>query len=106
AQRFCFGRERGRLSEIDEWFRQGAERQIPLMKTLHAWCLDESGQTQAVATVLDEMAATGFAHPTNNVAWLCFMAECAWLTARLGRKDYVAPLRSRLVPYADQLVVG
>ena len=47
----------------------------------------------------------GFVHPTNNVAWLGFMVECAWLCARLGRVDYVPPLRSTLEPYADQLVV-
>ncbi len=48
----------------------------------------------------------GFAHPRHTLGWLLFMVECAWATARLGRKDCAAPLRSALEPYADQLQIG
>jgi hypothetical protein len=77
-----------------------------MMKAICAHILVETDHREAAAGVFDEIAATGFAHPTNNVAWLIFVTECAWLCARLGRDDCVPQLRSRLAPYADQLVVG
>ena len=98
--------DQGRLGEMEEWVHQVAERtQSPGLKAIYANILAETDQLDAAAGVFDELAATGFAHPTNNVAWLRFAAECAWLCARLGRSDCVPQLRSRLEPYADQLVV-
>ena len=76
------------------------------MKAMYAQILAETDQLEGATSVFDDLAATGFAHPTHNVAWLCFCAECAWLCARLGRPDCAPGLRSMLEPYADQLVVG
>jgi len=107
AQRFTLFLDQGRLGELEEWFRQFAERsQSPLMNAVYAHILAETDRTEFAGTLFDGFAATGFAHPTNNVAWLLFMTECAWLCARLGRGDCVPRLRSTLEPYADQLVVG
>jgi tetratricopeptide (TPR) repeat protein len=98
--------DQGRLGEMEEWVHQVAERaQGPGLKALYANILAETDQMAAAAGVFEDLASTGFAHPTNNVVWLRFAAECAWLCARLGRSDCVPPLRSRLEPYADQLVV-
>jgi class 3 adenylate cyclase len=77
----------------------------PLVTVLYALLLAETDQIDAAGVVFDELAATGFAQPTNNVAWLRFAADCAWLAARLGRKDSVPELWSRLEPYADQLIM-
>ena len=77
----------------------------PLVKAIYTLMLLETGQVEAAATAFDEIAATGFYQPTNNVAWLRFAADCAWVAARLGRKDSVPELWSRLEPYADQLVM-
>jgi class 3 adenylate cyclase len=97
----------GRVAEMVEWWREGAERsQSPMMKALAAHFGAETGQMAAAAEVFDGLAKTGFAHPTHNVAWLVFFSECAWLCALLGRVDCVPRLRSALEPYADQLVLG
>jgi hypothetical protein len=99
--------DQGRIGELEDWIRQVVERvQVPVGKAFFACVLLETDQMEAAASVFDELAATGFAHPTNNVAWLMFTTECAWLCARLGRKDCVPRLRSMLEPYAGQLVVG
>jgi hypothetical protein len=99
--------DQGRIGEFEDWIRQVVERvQVPVGKAFFACVLLETGQMEAAASVFDELAATGFAHPTNNVAWLMFTTDCAWLCARLGRKDCVPPLRSMLEPYAGQLVVS
>jgi hypothetical protein len=104
---FSFLWHRGRLGELEEPLRQYAERaRTPFTKALHARILADTGRTEDAAHVFDEFAANGFAHPTNNTAWLWFHVECAWLCAHLHRTDCVAPLRSALQPYADQLVVG
>jgi hypothetical protein len=107
AHRFGLCVEQGRAGELAEWVGQAAERtQSPMMKALHAHILAETDQLDAAASVFDDLTATGFAHPTNNVAWLVFGAESAWLCARLGREDCVPRLRSMLEPYAEQLVVA
>jgi hypothetical protein len=104
---FCFLWHRGRLGELEEPVRRYAERARTLFtKALHARILADTGRTEDAAGVFDELAAIGFAHPTNNTAWLWFHIECAWLCAHLHRTDCVARLRSALQPYADQLVVG
>ncbi len=107
SQRLSLYLEQGRLGELEECVRQLAERtQYPMIKAIYASILAETGQMEAAAGRFDDLAATGFAHPTNNVAWLHFVTDCAWLSARLGRGDCVPTLRSMLAPYADQLVVA
>jgi tetratricopeptide (TPR) repeat protein len=107
AQRVSFFRERGRVGEMEEFFRQVAERtKYPMISAGYATILAQTGQTEAAARVFGDLADTGFAHPTNNVAWLQFFAECASLSVHLGRADCVPMLRSTLAPYADQLVVA
>ena len=99
--------DQGRLGEFEDWTRQVLERtQYPTGKAFYALILLETDQMDAAASVFDELSATGFAHPTNNVAWLMFMTECAWVCSRLGRDDCVPRLRAMLEPYAEQLVVG
>jgi hypothetical protein len=108
CQRFSLYLEQGRLGEVEEWFRQMAERtQHPLVKANCAHILAETDRMEAAAGVFDDLAAaTSLVQPTNNTAWLIFNIECAWLCARLGRDDCVPRLRSNLEPYADQFVVG
>jgi len=106
SQRLMLYRERGRLGEADEYFRQLLDRtQYPSVNAGYAWILAETGRLETAAGLFDEVAATGFAHPTNNVAWLNFVGICAWLCARFARRDCVPVLRSWLEPYADQLIV-
>ena len=106
GQRFSLFLDQGRLAELEEWVGQVVERTgSPAGKGIYANILAETDRLESAAGVFDELASTGFAHPTNNVLWLRFAADCAWLCARLGRAEHVPLLRSRLEPYADQLVV-
>ena len=106
TQQLALYLEQGRLAESAEWVGQVLDRtQSPTARAIYAFILVETGQRERAAALFDDLAATGFGHPTNNVNWLRFAADCAWLCARLDRPDGVAPLRSRLEPYADQLVV-
>lgn len=106
AQRWSLYLDQGRLGELEVWIGQVAERtQSPLIKAMYANILAETDQIEAAASIFRDLAATDFAHPTNNVGWLRFGAECASVCARLGRDDYVPRLRSMLEPYAEQLVV-
>jgi hypothetical protein len=100
--------DQGRIGEFEDWVRQAARapNSPPVVKAFYAFILLETDQMEAAAAVFDELAATGFAHPTHNVAWLMFGAECAWVCARLGRDDCVPQLRAMLEPFAEQLVVG
>ena len=94
-------------SELVEFSRQLSERtRYPTMIAAYAVLLVNTGQPEAAAGLFDELADTGFAHPTNNVAWLHFAGLCAILCAGLSRRDCVPVLRSRLEPWADQLIVG
>ncbi|HEV8625973.1 MAG TPA: AAA family ATPase [Acidimicrobiia bacterium] len=114
SHRRTFLWDRGRIGEMEEWTRQVMERMYsnrefedyPVVKGLYAFILVETGHHETVIPIFDELAATGFAHPPNNVGWLMFMTECAWVCARLGRKDCVPRLRSILEPYPDQLILG
>jgi DNA-binding SARP family transcriptional activator len=107
SQRFSLYLEQGRMAELEEFAVQVARRvDYPLTRSALAFLLVESGRPDAATTLFDELASSGFAHPTNNVGWLLFAAQCAWICARLGRSDCVPLLRSRLEPYADQLVVA
>jgi tetratricopeptide (TPR) repeat protein len=106
TQRLALYVDQNRLGELEEWTRQMVEgTQYPMVKAIYALILIETDQMEAAGGLFDDLAATSFAHPTNNVAWLRFAADSAWLCARLGRDDCVPLLRSRLEPYADQLVV-
>ena len=106
AHRLSLRLDQGRVEEMEGFMRQIVERtQYPMMKSGHALIVTELGRTEESAAVFDEVAATGFAHSTHNVAWLRFTTDCAWLCARLGRRDCAPLLRSRLEPFADQLVV-
>jgi class 3 adenylate cyclase/tetratricopeptide (TPR) repeat protein len=106
GQQISLRRDQGRLGELEEFVGQVAERtQSPMLKAVYAVILAETDQIKATAGVFDDLAATGFAHTTNNAAWLRFATDCAWLCARLGRDDCALRLRSMLEPYADQLVV-
>jgi class 3 adenylate cyclase len=106
--------DRGRIGEIEEWTRQVMERMYsnrefedyPVVKGAYASVLVEMGNHEAAIPIFDELATTGFAHPPNNVGWLMFTTECAWVCARLGRTDCVPRLRSMLEPYPDQLILG
>jgi class 3 adenylate cyclase/tetratricopeptide (TPR) repeat protein len=99
--------DQGRLTELAESFREVVERyRYPVGTAGYAVILTESGQDDTAARLFDELAATGFAHPTNNVAWLMFHGMCALLCAHFSRRDCVPLLKSRLEPWADQLIVG
>ena len=99
--------DRGRMGEFEEWARQALEHtQFPVMKAFYASILVETGQIEAAASVFDDLVATGFAHPTNNVGWLMFTTECAWVCARLGRHECVPRLQAMLEPYPEQFATG
>jgi hypothetical protein len=106
--------DRGRIGEMADWFRGAVEHmakgqewvKMPLLNGVYASILVENDQTEAAVPFFDELAAIGFAHPTNNVGWLMFETECAYVCARLGRKECVEQLRSMLGDYSDQMVVG
>src|SRR5207247_1023162 len=90
--------EQGRVDEISGYFRAHAERTTAsgFLRAVYARISDEEGEPEIAAGVLDEFVDSGFVHPRHTLGWLMFMVECAWVTARLGRKDCVAPLRSAL----------
>ena len=107
VQRMSLYFEQGRSAELADWTRQTVER-FPNFATGHAVyasMLAEMGQMDDAAEWLDRFVANGFAHSTNNVGWLRYAAECAWLCARFRRAECVPVLWARLAPYADQLVV-
>jgi hypothetical protein len=107
ARRFWLRIEQGRVDEVVGFFRAVAERTgAPFLRAVDAHMRVEEGAPEAAAGVLDELAASGLTHPRHTLAWLMFMVECAWATARLGRKDCVPPLRAAMEPYADQLMIG
>jgi len=97
----------GISDELLEFARALVERsQNRHPKSVYAHCLAERGRLEEAAELFEDLAGSDFAYPTNNVAWLLYGIECAWLCARLGRKDCVPRLRSWLEPYAEQLLVG
>jgi class 3 adenylate cyclase len=100
--------DRGRLADHEDWLREVSQRlpQFPVVKAVYALVLVETGRTEAAASVFDELAATGFNHPTNNVGWVMFVTECAWICSRLERNDCVPHLRAMLEPYPEQFAVG
>jgi class 3 adenylate cyclase len=104
--------EQGRFEELSGWFRAFAKRAgAPdggpgFVLAMYARIRHENGESDVAAGVLDQLAAGGFTHPRHTLGWLVFMVQCAWVTARLGRKDWVPQLRSAMVPYADQLMIG
>jgi DNA-binding SARP family transcriptional activator/class 3 adenylate cyclase/DNA polymerase III delta prime subunit len=107
AQRYPLRLAQGRPEDIEPFISALVARSPnPQVKSVHAHILAEMGQIDAAAGLFDEFAASDFVFPMNNVAWLCYGPECAWLCARLGRTDCVPRLRAWLEPYADQLVVG
>ena len=107
AHKFSLLTEQGRLAEIADLTGEMAERsRYPMMIAGHAVVLADTGHPQEAARLFDELAATGFAQPTNNAAWLPFAGSCAELCARLSRRDCVPVLKSRLEPWADQLIVS
>ena len=103
--------EQGRVDEISGFWRDmymglGGTAAPGFIQAAYAHgCLDE-GELEVAAGLLDEFAAAGFVHPRHTLGWLLFMVQCAAVTAGLGRKDCVPPLRSALEPYADQLVIA
>ena len=104
--------EQGRYDEISAWFRSftmrvGAPAGGPrFVRAMYARVSLEDGEPDVAAGVLDQLAADGFTHPRHTLGWLVFMTECTWVASRLGRNDWVEPLRSAMAPYADQLMIG
>ena len=99
---------KGRMREAEEFVQEFLARapNTPLLKALLAHILVDTDSREGAARIFDEIAATGFTHPTHNTAWLWFFTESAWVCSRLHRPDCVPPIRSALEPFADQLVVG
>ena len=101
--------DRGRLSDREDWIRQ-VSRQLgslfPVVNAMYALVLLETNEIEAAAAIFDELAATDFAHPSNNVGWVMFAAECAWLCSRLQREDCVPRLRAMLEQYPERFAVG
>jgi class 3 adenylate cyclase len=101
--------DRGRLDDREDWIRQVTQQLgslFPVVNAMYALVLLETDQVDAAALVFDELAATDFAHPTNNVGWVMFAAECAWVCFRLQREDCVPRLRAMLEPYPERFAVG
>ena len=107
CQRFTLCLEQGGVGEFEETFRDGAHRTgNPVFRAALAHILLDADRTDDAVGVFDDLAATGFACPGNNVAWMIFATECAAVCARLRRGDHVPLLRDMLTPYAEQLVVA
>ncbi len=107
SQDYWLLQEQGRIGELEEFFRQfGEKTRYPMMGAGLATIALENGREDLAARLFDELAVTGFAHPTNNVAWLHFHGLCAIACARLRRRDCVPILKSRLEPWANQLIVA
>ena len=107
GHRYALLIERDRAAEVVEFARQLADRsKHDYPRSVQAHALALTGQLDAATELFDGFAATDFAVPTHNVTWICFGAECAWLCARLHRREHVPRLRSYLEPWAEQLVVG
>ena len=101
--------DRGRLEEREVWIREVTERLgslFPVVKAMYALVLLEKDQLEEAASIFDELAAANFGHPTNNVGWVMFVTECAWLCSRLQREDCAPRLRAMLEPYPEQFAVG
>ena len=101
--------DRGRFAEREDWIRHVTQQLgslFPVVNAMYGTVLLETGHRDAAAVVFDELAATDFAHPTNNVGWMMFAAECAWLCSRLGREDCVPRLRAMLDSYPERFAVG
>jgi class 3 adenylate cyclase len=104
--------EQGRFEEVSGWFRAfamraGAPADGPgFVRAMYARICHEDGESDVASGVLDQLAAGGFTHPRHTLGWLVFMVQCAWVTAWLGRKDCVPPLRTAMEPYADQIMIG
>jgi class 3 adenylate cyclase len=106
CQHFLLRLDQGRLPELEETIRHLHERTgHPAGKARYGYVLSEAGRWHEAGEMFDELAATGFAVPPNNVLWLLSATECAILCARLGKAASAPTLRSMLEPYADQLVV-
>jgi len=99
--------DRGRLGEHEAWLRQVQHLvAFPVVRSAYAFVLLETNQFEAAATIFDELADTGFAHPENNVSWMMYMFDCAWLCSRLDRDACVPRLRAILEPYPDMFAAG
>jgi class 3 adenylate cyclase len=111
VRRFPLRIEQDRLGEIVEFWRGmyvqlGGTAAPGFVRAVYAHVSVEAGDTDAAARTLDDSAAAGFVHPRHTLGWLLFMVESTWATVRLGRTDCVAPLRSAMAPYADQLLIA
>ena len=107
SQEVWFFREQGRIGELEDAFRQLIDlSRYPMGIAVLALVALENGREEEAAGLFDELAATDFAHPTNNVAWLNFYGLCATVCALFARRDCVPILKSRLEPWADQLIVA
>jgi class 3 adenylate cyclase len=107
SQQYTLFVERSLPDVVEQDMQQLHERtRYPMMTAAYAFIALENGQEEGPARLFDDLATSGFAHPTNNVAWLNFYGFCAMLCARLGRRDCVPLLKAPLEPYADQLVVA
>jgi tetratricopeptide (TPR) repeat protein len=107
SQDYWLFEEQGRTGELEDAFRQFGERaRYPMMIAALAVITMENGREEEASRLFDELAASDFAHPTNNVAWLNFHGFCARVCAHLDRRDCVPILKARLEPWADQLIVA
>ena len=107
GHRFNFDWDTDRLGELEEFVKKGlAQSRYPVVKAFYAFFLHETGSTDEAGAIIDDLAATGFSHPTHNVGWLMYLTLCAWVCARLGRADCVPQLRSQLQAFPEQIAVG
>jgi hypothetical protein len=85
GQQFWLCFEQGRMAEVEEDWRRLLERtQGPGIKAMYGTLLAETDRLEDAARVFEELAATGFVAPTNNVMWLRFASECAFLAPVSG----------------------
>jgi hypothetical protein len=97
--------EQDRTVEIEEIVRAAVEKvDSPSVRAIYGGLLLEAGRWDDAGEVFDELAAINFTAPRPNSLWLRFAAECAVMSARLGRPGSVPQFQAMLEPYADQLV--
>ncbi|MGH8972898.1 MAG: BTAD domain-containing putative transcriptional regulator [Acidimicrobiia bacterium] len=97
--------EQARMAEVEEIVRSAAEKvDSPAVKAIYGGLLLEAGRWDDASEVFEELATTNFDAPRPSSLWLRFAAECAVMSARLGRPASVPQLQAMLEPYADQVV--
>lgn len=104
---FRIHRERGTAAELLPLVRATAEATPGLvaLRCVLAIALVEAGELDEAAAVVASLAPGGFAALNGDPAFTAALAELIDVCAAVGERDWAAPLRALLLPYAGQVLV-